>query len=123
MVTIETANRHGGPPARAEDPAEGDYVVVMLRDTGAGMTPEVQAKAFEPFFTTKGPGAGSGLGLSQVFGTAHQSGGDVQIESELGEGTTVSVFLPRAKFAVERAASSACYHRRRAQWQRQRAAG
>ncbi len=60
------------------------------------MTPEVQAKAFEPFFTTKGPGAGSGLGLSQVFGTAHQSGGDVQIDSAPGKGTSVSVFLPRA---------------------------
>jgi CheY-like chemotaxis protein len=104
VVTIETANRHCGAPARAEDPAEGDYVVVMLRDTGTGMTPEVQAKAFEPFFTTKAPGAGSGLGLSQVFGTARQSGGDVQIESELGKGTTVSVYLPRAKVAVERAA-------------------
>ncbi len=104
VVTIGTANRHYGAPSRAEDPAEGDYVVVMLRDTGAGMTPEVQAKAFEPFFTTKGPGAGSGLGLSQVFGTARQSGGDVQIESELGKGTTVSVYLPRAKVAVERAA-------------------
>jgi signal transduction histidine kinase len=104
VVTIETANRHCGIPARTEDPAERDYVVVMLRDTGAGMTPEVQAKAFEPFFTTKGPGAGSGLGLSQVFGTARQSGGDVQIESELGKGTTVSVYLPRAKVAVERTA-------------------
>jgi CheY-like chemotaxis protein len=69
------------------------------------MTPEVQAKAFEPFFSTKGPGAGSGLGLSQVFGTAHQSGGDVQIESAPGKGTTVSVFLPRAKTTIGRPAS------------------
>jgi CheY-like chemotaxis protein len=103
MVTIETGNRHRGPPARAEEPAEGDYVVVIVRDTGTGMTPEVQAKAFEPFFTTKGPGAGSGLGLSQVFGTAHQSGGDVQIESAPGEGTSVSVFMPRAMVVAERA--------------------
>jgi CheY-like chemotaxis protein/nitrogen-specific signal transduction histidine kinase len=102
VVTIQTANHHCGAPARAEDPAEGDYVMVTLRDTGVGMTPEVQAKAFEPFFTTKGPGAGSGLGLSQVFGNARQSGGDVQIESAPGKGTAVSVYLPRAKVAVDR---------------------
>jgi CheY-like chemotaxis protein len=102
-VTIETGNRHRGPPARAEEPAEGDYVVVIVRDTGSGMTAEVQAKAFEPFFTTKGPGAGSGLGLSQVFGTARQSGGDVQIESAPGQGTSVAVFLPRALVSAERA--------------------
>jgi CheY-like chemotaxis protein len=65
------------------------------------MSPEVQARAFEPFFTTKGPGAGSGLGLSQVYGTATQSGGNVEIESTLGLGTTVSVFLPRAAVLAE----------------------
>jgi CheY-like chemotaxis protein len=69
------------------------------------MTPEVQSKAFEPFFTTKGPGSGSGLGLSQVFGTARQSGGDVKIESTPGKGTTVSVFLPRAAIGVRRPAA------------------
>jgi signal transduction histidine kinase len=102
VVTIETTNRHCSLPTYPEHPSEGDYVVVTVRDTGVGMTPEVQAKAFEPFFTTKGPGSGSGLGLSQVFGTARQSGGDVQIESEVGKGTAVSVFLPRATVAVER---------------------
>ncbi len=96
VVTIETSNRQRGQPTRAEEAPAGDYVVVTVRDQGTGMTPEVQAKAFEPFFTTKGPGAGSGLGLSQVFGTARQSGGDVQIDSTLGKGTSVSVFLPRA---------------------------
>ena len=101
LVTIETANRRRGPPARHEEPAEGEYVVVSVRDAGVGMTPEVQAKAFEPFFTTKAPGAGSGLGLSQVFGTARQSGGDVQIDSAPGKGTTVSVFLPRAEVAKQ----------------------
>jgi CheY-like chemotaxis protein len=95
VVTIQTENRHCGPPARTEQPAEGDYVVVTVQDVGTGMTPEVLAKAFEPFFT-KGPGMGSGLGLSQVFGTARQSGGDVQIESAPGKGTSVSVFLPRS---------------------------
>lgn len=95
-VTIETGKAHRGPPSDAEQPAEGDYVLVTVRDTGVGMTPEVQARAFEPFFTTKGPGAGSGLGLSQVFGTARQSGGDVEIASAAGEGTVVSLYLPRA---------------------------
>jgi signal transduction histidine kinase len=101
VVAIETGSRHCGPPERPEDPLEGDYVVVTVRDVGTGMTPEVQAQAFEPFFTTKGPGAGSGLGLSQVFGTARQSGGDVQIDSEPGKGTAVSVFLPRAAALAE----------------------
>jgi signal transduction histidine kinase len=95
-VTVETANVRRGPPSHAEDPAEGDYVAVAVRDTGVGMTPEVQARAFEPFFTTKPPGSGSGLGLSQVFGTARQSGGGVHIDSEPGRGTAVSVYLPRA---------------------------
>jgi CheY-like chemotaxis protein len=75
--------------------------VIKVIDVGTGMTPEVQVKAFEPFFTAKGPGAGSGLGLSQVFGTARQSGGDVKIDSAPGKGTTVSVFLPRAVARVE----------------------
>jgi signal transduction histidine kinase/CheY-like chemotaxis protein len=96
LVTIETANTHRGPPADAEEPAEGDYVVVTVHDNGVGMTAEVLARAFEPYFTTKPPGAGSGLGLSQVYGTARQSGGGVHIDSAPGTGTAVSVFLPRA---------------------------
>jgi signal transduction histidine kinase len=104
VVTIRTENRHCGPPAREGEVIEGDYVVVTVHDVGTGMTSEVLAKAFEPFFTTKGPGAGSGLGLSQVFGTARQSGGDVQIESTPGKGTSVSVLLPRT--AVPAAAAS-----------------
>ena len=87
------------------------------------MTPEVQAKAFEPFFTTKGPGAGSGLGLSQVFGTARQSGGDVQIESAPGEGTSVSVFLPRAMVVAERTPVAPVVIRSGGRGQCQRAAG
>jgi signal transduction histidine kinase/ActR/RegA family two-component response regulator len=101
-VTVETGNRHCNPPARPEEPVEGDYVVVTVRDVGTGMTPEVLAQAFEPFFTTKGPGVGSGLGLSQVVGTARQSGGEVQIDSAPGKGTTVSVYLPRAATLSER---------------------
>jgi hypothetical protein len=82
-------------------------VILRVRDTGTGMTPEVQAKAFEPFFTTKPPGTGSGLGLSQVYGTARQSGGDVTIDSAVGHGTTVSVYLPRAAQPAERDAAGA----------------
>jgi signal transduction histidine kinase len=74
----------------------GDYVAVRVTDNGTGMSPEVLARVFEPFFTTKGPGNGTGLGLAQVHGLAVQSGGDVCIESTLGEGTTVTLLLPRA---------------------------
>src|SRR5271169_3044868 len=104
VVTVETTNVHRGPPIRPEEAAEGDYVSIAVRDVGSGMTPEVQAKAFEPFFTTKGPGAGSGLGLSQVFGTAQQSGGDVRIDSAPSKGTAVQVCLPRAKSQAEASA-------------------
>jgi signal transduction histidine kinase/CheY-like chemotaxis protein len=79
------------------DVQAGEYVCVSVTDTGCGMTPEVLERAFEPFFTTKPVGKGTGLGLSQIFGFAHQSGGEVGIESEVGKGTTVSLYLPRTK--------------------------
>ncbi|HEY2133499.1 MAG TPA: response regulator [Acetobacteraceae bacterium] len=94
-LTVETANIRLPRPTSDESPPEGDYVMVRVGDSGTGMTDEVKAKAFEPFFTTKGPGEGSGLGLSQVFGLARQSGGGVELESELGVGTSVRVLLPR----------------------------
>ena len=106
VVTIETDNTRRGSSMHAEDPPEGDYVVVTVRDTGVGMAPEVQARAFEPFFTTKPPGSGSGLGLSQVFGTARQSGGGVEIDSSPGKGTAVSVYLPRARAPAGSASKS-----------------
>ena len=75
----------------------GEYVRISVSDTGCGMTPEVLERAFEPFFTTKPVGKGTGLGLSQIFGFAHQSGGEVGIESEVGKGTKVSIYLPRTE--------------------------
>ncbi|HEX4761997.1 MAG TPA: ATP-binding protein, partial [Sphingomicrobium sp.] len=78
----------------------GEYVQISVTDTGCGMPPEVKERAFEPFFTTKPVGKGTGLGLSQIFGFAHQSGGEVGIESEVGKGTTVSIYLPRTEVAA-----------------------
>jgi PAS domain S-box-containing protein len=83
--------------------AAGPYVKVSVADTGGGMTPEVTARAFEPFFTTKGIGKGTGLGLSQVYGFIAQSGGSATINSTIGRGATVNIFLPAlAESAGER---------------------
>ncbi|MBV8169467.1 MAG: PAS domain S-box protein [Alphaproteobacteria bacterium] len=86
------------PPARvsATDDARGGFIVVSVRDTGEGMTPEVLGRAFDPFFTTKEVGKGTGLGLSQVYGFVAQSGGHVELESAPGRGTTVTLYLPRS---------------------------
>ena len=99
-LSIETANVAAGDSGRAPDLPPGDLIRVSVSDTGTGMTEEVLAKAFEPFFTTKEVGRGSGLGLSQVYGVAKQSGGDVRIRSGLGQGTTVEVYFPRARAAA-----------------------
>ena len=82
------------------DVRAGEYLRISVADTGCGMTEEVKERAFEPFFTTKPIGKGTGLGLSQIFGFAHQSGGEVGIESELGKGTIVSIYLPRTAAAA-----------------------
>lgn len=95
-VTVTTANVVLGEPAAPADPPAGDYVMVAVSDTGEGMTEAVRARVFEPFFTTKAVGKGSGLGLAQVYGFVKQSEGGVQIETAVGEGTTVRVYLPRA---------------------------
>lgn len=80
----------------------GDFAVVTVSDTGTGMPDEVRAKAFEPFFTTKPPGAGTGLGLSQVYGVTRQLGGHVDIASYVGKGTTIRIYFPRAAEGVKR---------------------
>jgi CheY-like chemotaxis protein len=76
---------------------QGDFVLLTVTDTGNGMSPEVLSRIFEPFYTTKEVGKGSGLGLPQVYGFAQQSGGMVKVESVVGRGTTVSLWLPRSE--------------------------
>jgi len=93
----------------------GDYVRISVTDTGIGIAPEHLERVFEPFFTTKPVGKGTGLGLSQIFGFAHQSGGEVAIQSQLGSGTTVAVYLPRSHEAA------ALHARRRAELEAQKA--
>jgi signal transduction histidine kinase len=100
-LTIATANTTLGRDDATIDLPAGDYVDVAVIDTGTGMNQEVLHNAFEPFFTTKPPGRGSGLGLSQVYGVANQSGGGVRIDSVIGRGTTVSVLFPRAAEKTE----------------------
>ena len=93
-VTLRTRNLPWG--AALPDVVTGrDYVLIAVQDSGAGMTEDVRRNAFEPFFTTKGPGQGTGLGLSSVYGFARQLGGTVTIDSTPGQGTTVSLYLPR----------------------------
>jgi signal transduction histidine kinase len=103
-VSIETSDRQladGEPMVGPEAAIAGDYVMIAVRDTGAGMPQEVIDRAFEPFFTTKGHAKGSGLGLSSVYGFVRQSGGHVRLTSRLGEGTSVELFLPRARSPLQ----------------------
>ncbi len=100
LMRISTQNAELGPN-EVGDIRPGHYLKISVTDTGCGMTPEVLDRAFEPFFTTKPIGKGTGLGLSQIFGFAHQSGGEVGIESIVGRGTSVSIYLPRTEKAAE----------------------
>ncbi|MER8901393.1 CHASE3 domain-containing protein [Mesorhizobium sp. M0772] len=106
-MTIETANSHldESYAATHAEVNAGQYVMIAVSDTGAGMPADVMERAFEPFFTTKPVDKGTGLGLSQVFGFVKQSGGHVKIYSEPGQGTTIRIYLPRF-FGPEEAAIS-----------------
>jgi PAS domain S-box-containing protein len=94
-VTVAEGDRDAG------DATPGEYVRITVRDTGTGMSPETMVRAFDPFFTTKDFGHGTGLGLSQVYGFAKQSGGTVQLASEPGRGTSVEIYLPRIEGEAE----------------------
>jgi signal transduction histidine kinase/CheY-like chemotaxis protein len=95
-ITIETANRWlDRRMAQERGLGPGQYISLCVSDTGTGMTPDVVAKAFDPFFTTKPIGVGTGLGLSMIYGFAKQSGGAVHIYSEVGQGSSVCIYLPR----------------------------
>jgi PAS domain S-box-containing protein len=109
-LTIATANaKVDGIDADTPALLPGDYIRIDVSDTGTGMSPEVAARAFDPFFTTKPIGQGTGLGLSMIYGFARQSNGHVLIESKLGAGTSVTLYLPRhhGEAAMERIASAA----------------
>jgi len=94
-IRIETHNIDSIPQPLTTELGPGEYVCISVSDDGPGMPPEVLAHAFEPFFTTKSHGKGTGLGLAQLYGFAKQSGGAARIESEIGKGTTVAIYLPR----------------------------
>ncbi len=113
-ITIETANTtlEEPIPNELEEIPAGDYLTLSVRDTGTGMTPDIRAMIFEPFFTTKETDEGTGLGLSTVIGIVRQSGGNIEVESEPGRGSSFVVYLPRTdevEMLPERSISSASF--------------
>ncbi|MCH7620365.1 MAG: response regulator [Chloroflexi bacterium] len=102
-LTIETANITLDEPdaLQRSEASSGPHVMLSVTDTGRGMTKEVQSRIFEPFFTTKEEGKGTGLGLATCFGIAKQSGGHIEVQSELGQGTTFKLYIPSTESAIE----------------------
>ena len=96
-VTIEVERVTAVPSVRFAAPMKGDFAAISVTDTGAGIDPAVVDRIFEPFFTTKSVGAGTGLGLSQVFGFVKQSEGEVDVQSQAGAGTRFTLYLPLAQ--------------------------
>jgi signal transduction histidine kinase/CheY-like chemotaxis protein len=115
-LTVSTRNIGASDPRRPAGLTPIDLVAISVSDTGSGMSQEVAAKAFEPFFTTKAVGEGTGLGLSQVLGFARQSGGEVRVDTRIGQGTTITIFLPRSRKSLRRVPdeTGAVAHRGRA---------
>ncbi|MBR1228892.1 PAS domain S-box protein [Bradyrhizobium sp. AUGA SZCCT0176] len=106
-LAISVRKAHSIPALRAQSARSGDFVAIAMTDTGLGITPEHIEAIFEPFFTTKEVGKGTGLGLSQAFGFAKQSGGDIAVISEPGQGATFTIYLPQAAMPTQAAEAAA----------------
>jgi CheY-like chemotaxis protein len=100
QLTIAVRERQGVPKVRGHGGAGGNFVTICVADTGSGIADDHIRRIFEPFFTTKEVGKGTGLGLSQVYGFAKQSGGEIDVASAIGEGTTFTMFLPQVEPAT-----------------------
>ena len=101
QLTIGVRKVRSIPPLRAQPARSGDFVAIVMTDTGSGIAPELIETIFEPFFTTKEVGKGTGLGLSQAFGFAKQSNGDIEVASPPGQGATFTIYLPQAAAPVD----------------------